>query len=129
MDPRRSTRRSQDPVWHQHSLLDRAEALEEEALFEDDTPEAHVARLRAMTEEHRIATLARWAARLDQLNAELERQLQNFAGTYRQFAQEEIVAERDALADRIAHCCQVLADLPGPESRSGPDRGPAPPAT
>jgi hypothetical protein len=42
MDPQRSTRPSQDPVWHQHSLLDRAEALEEEALFEDDSPAGRV---------------------------------------------------------------------------------------
>jgi hypothetical protein len=124
-------RPSQDPVWHQHSLLDRAEALEEEALFEDDTLEAHVARLRMMTEEHRIATLARWAARLDQLNAEFERQLQNFAGTYRQFAQEEIVCLRDAVARRLdlyRRTFQEPYDSGEPEPGDWEDPGPVPPA-
>ena len=83
--------------------------------------------LLTLAEEDRLITLGRWAADLDRLDEEIGNLLATL-GSYHRLVQEEIVAERDALANRIAHCCQMLADLPGPESGSGPDRGPTPPA-
>jgi hypothetical protein len=109
---------------------DPADPIEEIPEVPEDrpwTPAEAADWLLSLGEEDRLFTLGRWAADLDRLDEEI-RNLLATLGSYRRLAQEEIVAERDALADRIAHCCQVLADLSGPESGSGPDRGPAPPA-
>jgi hypothetical protein len=86
--------------------------------------------LLSLGEEERLFTLGRWAADLDRLDEELRSRLVDLGGSYRRLAQEPIVHERDALADRIEHCCRVLADQPDPEPEpgSGPDRGPTPPA-
>jgi hypothetical protein len=72
-----------------------------------------------------LATVGRWAAQLDDMDEQIRRLLADL-GSYRRLAQEPIVAERDALAERIKFCCEVLADLPAPGPES--DRGPVPPA-
>ena len=128
MNPQRST--PHDLTGQLHMPFDPVDPIEEILEVPEDrpwTPAEAADWLLSLGEEERLATLGRWAADLDRLDEEI-RNLLATVGSYRRLAQEEIVAERDALADRIAHCCQVLADLPGPESGSGPDRGPAPPA-
>ena len=128
MNPKRST--PHDLAGQLHMPSDPVDPIEEIPEVPEDQPwssEDAAAWLLTLAEEDRLTTLGRWAAELDRLNEEIQNLLATL-GSYRRLAQEEIVAERDALADRIAHCCQVLADLPGPESGSWPDRGPAPPA-
>ena len=77
-----------------------------------------------LSREDQLATLARWQARLDELNEELQRQWAVFEGGYRRFAQEEIVCERDAMADRLDRCRRAiqLIGQDGPRMRQdGPD--------
>jgi hypothetical protein len=100
-----------DPFYSFRELVD---ALEDQPRSSEDA----AAWLLTLGEKDRLTTLGRWAAELDRLNEEI-RNLLPTIGSYRRLAQEEIVVERDALADRIAHCCQVLADLPGPEPEPG----------
>jgi hypothetical protein len=130
MNPQRST--PNDLAGQRHIPIDPEDPIEEILKVPEDRPwtSAEAADwLLSLGEEERLATLGRWAADLDRLDEEILNLLATL-GSYRRLAQEEIVAERDALANRIAHCCQVLADLPGPEPEPGsvPDRGPTPPA-
>ena len=119
MNPQRST--PHDLTGQLHMPFDPFDPIEEIPEVPEDQPwssEDAAAWLLTLAEEDRLFTLGRWAAELDRLDEEI-RNLLATLGSYRRLAQEEIVVERDALADRIAHCCQVLADLPGPEPEPG----------
>ena len=86
-----------------------------------------VAWILGLSQQDQLATLARWQARLDELNEELQRQWSVFEGGYRRFAQEEIVCERDAMAARLDRCRQAiqLIGQDGPrmpqDGQEGPD--------
>jgi hypothetical protein len=129
MNPQRSTPHNLAGQLHMPS--DPVDPIEEIPEVPEDQPsssEDAAAWLLTLAEEDRLATLGRWAAELDRLDEELRSLLVDLGGSYRRLAQEPIVDERDALADRIEHCCRVLADQPEPEPGSGPNRGPTPPA-
>ena len=128
MNPQRLT--PIDLAGQLHMPFDPFDPIEEIPEVPEDRPwssEDAAAWLLTLAEEERLTTLGRWAAELDRLNEEIQNLLATL-GSYRRLAQEEIVAERDALADRIEHCRRVLADQPEPEPGPGPDRGPKPPA-
>ena len=82
-----------------------------------------VAWILGLSREDQLATLARWQARLDKLNEELQRQWAVFEGGYRRFAQEEIVCERDAMANRLDRCRQAI-QLIGQDGPRMPQDGP-----
>jgi hypothetical protein len=83
-----------------------------------------VAWILGLSRQDQLANLARLQAGLDQLNEVLRRQWAVFEGGYRRFAQEEVVGDRDAMADRLDRCRQALQEQIGQGGSRLPQDGP-----
>ena len=88
------------------------------------TAEDAVAWILSLPRPDQLAVLSRWAAEVDQLNEEVQRQWAVFEGGYRRFAQEEVVCERDARANRLSLCREAVRQQIAQDGPRMPQDGP-----